>query len=508
MLKVAEPCAVVVLTHECIIMTWLKQRSSGVLLHITSLSGPFRCGVIGQEARHFIDMLASGGYRAWQFLPLGPTHDHGSPYESLSSFAGNPELIDLRPCIEQGWLTVDALDKIELNHPDAHQQLRQQAGHAFWQAVEKQPQLAKQIEIFQQQHHTWLNDYTLFSTIKRHSDNSAWWQWPDALRLRHSNALASIRKKHQHSIKQIIFEQWLFEQQWQQLKTYAESKSIKLFGDLPIYVAHDSADVWAQPSQFTLNKQGLCEEVAGVPPDYFSEKGQRWGNPLYRWQSMQADGFTWWTQRIQHQFQRMHLLRIDHFRGIEAYWAIPSERHDGIVGEWKKAPGEALLATLQDKLGNLPLVAEDLGIITEEVDALRQKFGLPGMKILQFAFNGDEKNPYLPCNHTHDSVVYTGTHDNDTTVGWYQSLTQDEQAHVKHILGEDIQMPWSLNKCALASPALLAILPMQDLLGLDSRARFNTPGTLDGNWLWRMPADITTDIWQQSLDLNKKNHRI
>lgn len=488
---------------------WIDRRRSAVLLHITSLPGPFHKGVLGEEARSFIDDLVRGGFSVWQFLPLGPTHGHGSPYESLSTFAGNPELLDLRDCVSRGWLDASLLD-VECS-AEMHKALRYKAGRRFWLGVEKSPVLKQAIDTFQAAHAYWLNDYALFAALKMALNDHAWWQWSDGLRDRNPDALQSAREEHAELIQQIVFEQFLFDGQWHALKAHAELRGVQLFGDLPIYVAHDSSDVWAGREFFTVNEKGLCQDVAGVPPDYFSETGQRWGNPLYRWEKMQADGFAWWVRRVSRQLELMHMLRIDHFRALEAYWAIPGESEDGIVGEWRPAPGEAMLQTLQDQLGELPLIAEDLGIITDEVTALREAFGLPGMKILQFAFDGNADNPYLPGSFGQDAVVYTGTHDNDTTMGWFEASdqhTRDTALKVLDAKAED--MPWALIESALASPAELAVIPMQDLLGLGTEAKFNTPGTLENNWSWRLSSlpDIDAECWTHSAVLNKDNQRI
>ncbi|MDX8406727.1 MAG: 4-alpha-glucanotransferase [Mariprofundus sp.] len=489
-------------------VSWIDSRKAALLLHITSLPGPFHKGVLGREARELIDAMATAGFSVWQFLPLGPTHGHGSPYESLSSFAGNPELLDLRDFIAKGWLDSADLDQ-ELT-AERHSVLRAKASQQFWQQWAADTQLQQDVQTFEQSQRFWLDDYTLFATLKSTLANRAWWQWPKSLRDHDSDALATVRKCNKEQIQQAIFEQYTFACQWLAIKSYAEARGVDLFGDLPIYVAHDSADVWAAQSYFTVTAQGLCEEVAGVPPDYFSATGQRWGNPLYRWDEMAADHFSWWVERVKHQMQRMAILRIDHFRGLEAYWAIPGASEDGIIGEWRKAPGRDLLQTLQQELGPLPLVAEDLGIITDEVTALRKDFGLPGMKILQFAFGGDEHNPYLPANHEEDSVAYTGTHDNDTTVGWFNQAEEHVREHALRVLGATAaDMPWAMIEAALASPAMLAVIPMQDLLELGSEAKFNTPGTLENNWCWRMDniPDAQADCWQKATALIRKYKR-
>ncbi len=482
---------------------WIDRRKSAVLLHISSLPGPFHKGVLGSEAKLFIDRMSMAGFSVWQFLPLGPTHGHGSPYESLSSFAGNPEFIDLRECVDYGWLSGDALSGCSI--PEQHAANRKAAAHHFWKQLQHDPDLANSLNEYRQSHSYWLEEFALFSALKQHFQDRAWWHWPQELRERDHEAIEQARSKHRALIEQAIFEQYMFDRQWHALKEHAESKSVQLFGDLPIYVAHDSADVWARREFFTVNDKGLCTEVAGVPPDYFSETGQRWGNPLYRWGRMEAEGFTWWTERVRQQLERMHMMRIDHFRGLESFWVIPGESEDGIIGEWRTAPGGALLHTLQEKLGKLPLIAEDLGIITDEVTALRQNYGLPGMKILQFAFGGDENNPYLPKNHEEDSVVYTGTHDNDTTAGWFESSDKDTRERALKLLDANPEeMPWALVKCALASKAKLAVIPMQDLLELGSDAKFNTPGTLDNNWAWRMQhiPEPEQSCWTKAHELN------
>ena len=490
--------------------SWIDRRRSAVLLHVTSLPGPFHKGVLGPEAKTFIDRIGKAGFSVWQFLPLGPTHGHGSPYESLSSFAGNPDFLDLRECLDRGWL-----DKTSLNRCDSaelHAAMRKKAALNFWIQVENDTELADSIETFRNAHEYWLNDFALFSALKAALQDRAWWQWPEGLRDRHPEAIESAKDEYRELIDQTIFEQYLFDCQWHGLKEYAESQGVQLFGDLPIYVAHDSADVWSHREYFTINEKGLCVEVAGVPPDYFSETGQRWGNPLYQWDCMQQDGFSWWIERVRQQLERMHMLRIDHFRALESFWVIPGESEDGIIGEWRPAPGDALLQTLQDKLGKLPLIAEDLGIITDEVTALRRKYGLPGMKILQFAFGGDDNNPYLPKNHKKNSVVYTGTHDNDTTMGWFESCDEQTRNRALAVLhsskAED--MPWALIECALASIARLAVIPMQDLLELGAEAKFNTPGTLGGNWSWRMQKMPKAGCccWKMSRQLNRLYKRI
>ncbi|MBF0281190.1 MAG: 4-alpha-glucanotransferase [Zetaproteobacteria bacterium] len=479
------------------------QRRSGLLLHITSLPSPQKTGSLGIEALQFIDGLVLGGFTVWQFLPLGPTHAHGSPYESLSSMAGNPDLIDLRECLNEGWLSEVDYQRV-LRQECTMSDARAIAAAAFWQQCKTDEALLASVDAFSLAQDSWLYDYALFSALKRTYHQQPWWQWPLNIRDRHPTALSQATTDSYTFIQQTLFEQYLFDRQWCRIKAYAEAKGVLLFGDIPIYVAHDSVDAWVNRQYFTINKQGLCDEVAGVPPDYFSETGQRWGNPLYRWDMLEADHFQWWIERIKVQYQRMHMMRIDHFRGLEAYWAIPGHSEDGRIGEWRKAPGDRCLSAIEKALGSLPLIAEDLGIITAEVDALRNQFALPGMKILQFAFGGNADNPYLPHQHRQDSVCYTGTHDNDTSLGWYTSAPKHEREHMLRYLNAPIDdpMPWPLVKACLASVSQLAILPMQDVLALGSEARFNTPGTLEKNWSWRMSQMPKESQWQRMQQFN------
>ncbi len=487
--------------------SWIDRRRAGVLLHIASLPGPQPCGVLGEEARNFVDVLCEGGFSVWQFLPLGPTHGCGSPYESLSSFAGNPNFIDLRECVSREW--IDASDLHATRSASGAAAIRIRAARSFWSETGRNADLAASVQSFQAENIAWLDDFSLFMALKRTYHGQAWWQWPEPLRQHEPEALTNARHLYAGTIRQIIFEQYLFALQWDALKKYAEIRGVMLFGDLPIYAAHDSADVWANQRMFTLNEDGLCSEVAGVPPDYFSRTGQRWGNPLYRWQELETERFAWWVKRIRVQLTRMHLLRIDHFRGLEAYWAIPGESRDGTVGEWRKAPGAALLETVHAELGDLPLVAEDLGLITPEVTMLLQQFDLPGMKVLQFAFDGMPDNPYLPENFGPDSVIYTGTHDNDTTLGWFRGISPEEKGRLAARVDLSAgTMPWPLIQMAIESRARLAIAPIQDLLSLGSEARFNTPGTMEGNWKWRMETgDITAPIWARARALNERSGR-
>ena len=456
-------------------------RQAGVLLHITSLPSPGETGDLGREAYHFVDFLVESGMRVWQMLPVGPTQMDDSPYQTSSVHAGNPRLISLEPALDKGWLDespVVALDKwVALK--------KSWEGFSNLATDQEQEELAN----FVSEMGYWLEDYALFRALHDEWQQS-WWQWPEPLRDRQPVALAEARDRLKEEIAYIEFEQFLFFSQWDALKQYANERNVMLFGDMPIFVAHDSAEVWSKRRMFDLNPDGMPRVVAGVPPDYFSETGQRWGNPLYRWDEIRNDGFSFWVDRMYTQLYLFDLIRIDHFRGFEAYWEIPAEDEHAINGQWIEAPGNALFDCLCEVFGELPLVAEDLGIITPKVDALRRGFCMPGMKILQFAFSGEPDNPYLPFNHAVDSVVYTGTHDNDTTLSWYTSLDDATRVYVDDYLGRSKEvMPWPLIRTALASVADLAIVPMQDLLGLGGEHRMNLPGTTEGNWQWRFEWD-------------------
>jgi 4-alpha-glucanotransferase len=476
----------------------LDSRCAGILLHPTSLPGHDDNGDLGHQAFRFIEFLADSGMALWQMLPLGPTSDGYSPYQCLSAHAGNPRLISLEWLQDRGWL-----DRDEINAPVSHQQYRQfclfAAGEHFHESADDD--YRDSYQKFCKAQAYWLDDYALFMALRYDQNGRAWTQWPSGLRDRDPTELDKARKRLSETMEQVRFEQYVFYTQWHELKAYAHDHGVYMFGDMPIFVAHDSADVWSHREYFALDKNGECEVVAGVPPDYFSETGQRWGNPLYRWGRMELDAFKWWIHRMHSQLDLFDVVRIDHFRGFEAYWEIPAKDDVAINGHWVKAPGEAFLSALKREFSNLPLVAEDLGVITPEVEALRKQFDLPGMKILQFAFDGSPENPYLPHNHHHNCVVYTGTHDNDTTLSWFKTLKPDQQKKVEDYLGcpvkEDI--PWSMIRTAMASVANIAILPMQDALSLNGEHRMNVPGTTEGNWQWRFqweqaPEDLSARL--------------
>lgn len=462
----------------------LDRRRAGILLHPTSLPAPEDQGDFGHAAFAFIDFLADCGFSIWQTLPLGPTHKDGSPYQSLSVHAGNPLLISLDWLRDRGWLaaeesTVALDDRFALLH---------RAYQRFLAARDEQT--LAQIDAFAAEHSAWLEDFALYEALREELDQRPWFQWPRAIRDRDPSALESARRRLSARLAEIRFQQWIFFQQWEQLRAYANERGVLLFGDMPIFVAHDSAEVWAKREYFTVDEHGRAEVIAGVPPDYFSATGQRWGNPLYRWERMAADGFKWWIERMRTQLDLFDLVRIDHFRGLEAYWEIPAEAETAIEGHWVPAPGEALLRKMRETFHSLPIVAEDLGTITPEVNALREQFMIPGMKVMQFAFGGGSDNPYLIHNHEINSVVYTGTHDNDTTLSWYQGLEAAQRDYVDDYLGHSSEaMPWPLIRGALASPARYCMLPMQDILGLGNGHRMNMPGTTRNNWCWRYRQD-------------------
>lgn len=464
----------------------LKKRRAGILLHITSLPGAGQQGDLGQDAYDFVNFLCTAGITVWQTLPLGATHADGSPYQCLSAHAGNPELINMDWFSIVGWLPLS--EKCDDCHRKATKFYKNcLVAKAFYGFLDHASHEDK-ADFAQFCHNKafWLDDFALFMALRNEQNQQCWNQWPEPLKQRDADAIkaASLRLKSEIDI--IKFEQYVFFRQWMALKKYANERGVLLFGDIPIFVSYDSSDVWANRDVFKLDAQGEMSVVAGVPPDYFSEDGQRWGNPHYNWDYLQRTGFHWWIERMQTQAEQFDILRIDHFRGLEAAWEIPATEQTARVGQWVEAPGAELLKAIIAALGEIALVAEDLGIITPEVEALRDEFHLPGMKILQFAFGGDADNPYLPDNYEKNCVVYTGTHDNDTTLGWAEKLSDAEKAYIFDYLGNPAtSLHCALIQTALASVANLAIIPMQDMLELGTEHRMNTPGTTVGNWGWR-----------------------
>lgn len=462
----------------------LDRRRAGILLHLTSLPDGLGNGDMGHAAYRFIEFLDSIGVSVWQMLPLGPTHADGSPYQSLSIHAGNPLLISLDWLADRGWLNLSEAPTDWDSPKDFRYRCLRQAFLAFKSDTMHSGHVDYQAFVDKQGF--WLHDFALYVALRQDYFGKSWQDWPDPIMNREPEAVDEASERLVSTIDQIKFEQFIFFTQWAEIRTYAHEKGVLLFGDMPIFVAEDSADVWAHQEYFNLDKLGRPKFVAGVPPDYFSETGQRWGNPHYNWIRMQEDGFKWWINRLRTQLSLFDWVRIDHFRGFEAYWEIPAEEQTAVNGRWVKAPGDALLDKVQETFEKLPLIAEDLGVITPKVEALRDKYGLPGMKILQFAFDSDAENAYLPHNQLPNSVVYTGTHDNDTTAAWSEHLTDEQVSRIRDYLGCDQDtMTGSLLRCALSSVAKLVVLPLQDVLELGNGHRMNEPGTTEGNWKWR-----------------------
>ncbi len=455
-------------------------RSSGILLHPSSLPGPFAIGTLGQEAEEFLDFLAAAGQSIWQVLPLGPTGYGDSPYSAYSAFAGNPLLVCPRRLAAAGDLDPGAIEETggaEVDYALAHRQsralLHQAAAHFFAHGDSGRKQAYGE---FCQRQAFWLHDYAIFQALRQHFGGRPWYQWETPLRHRREEALRHWGERLSTEIEREKYAQFVFFDQWFALRAAANRRGVRILGDMPIFVALDSADVWANSGEFRLDEELQPTVVAGVPPDYFSVTGQRWGNPLYDWQRMAENGFSWWVSRLRWALEQTDLVRIDHFRGFEACWEIPAAEPTAVHGRWQQVPGAALFRRFGEIFGEVPVIAEDLGVITPEVEALRDALGLPGMKILQFAFGSGPDNPYLPHNLPRHSVVYTGTHDNDTTLGWWQQLPDDERQAVREYLGHaDPDMPWDLLRLALASVAELAVLPAQDLLGLPGSGAHEPP---------------------------------
>jgi 4-alpha-glucanotransferase len=487
--------------------TTAGQRASGILLHITSLPGPFGIGDLGPAAHAWVDTLAAAGQRWWQVLPVGPTGFGDSPYQSLSTFAGNPNLLSPQALAEDGLLSPDESTASEMpegpidyGNVIAKKRLLLQAASGRFQAgAESAPHA--DFRRFREREATWLNDFALFVALKDHFGGAPWWLWPKPLAAREPEALAKVEAQLADAVELQRFGQFLFARQWSALRDHARERGVSLLGDVPIYVAEDSADVWSHPELFALDADRRPVAAAGVPPDYFSATGQLWGNPVYDWDVHRKTRFAWWVARMRVALRFFDMVRIDHFRGVEAYWAVPAGDATAERGRWLPGPRAELLSALRDALGGLPLVAEDLGFITPEVDALREGFGLPGMRILQFAFGGEVEARFLPHWYTRDLFVTTGTHDNDTTRGWFEQLTSAErQTYERYVPGATRDPVWSLVRTAWASVANLAMVPLQDLLELGPEARLNTPGVASGNWRWRATAAQVADSgWVERL---------
>lgn len=487
------------------------ERAAGILLHPTSLPGPYGIGDIGPMAHRWLNFLADCGCSKWQLLPLGPTGYGDSPYQCFSAFAGNPYLISPESLLNEGLLypeDISDLPNFPSDHVDfgalipwklalldrAHQRFEERASD----------ELRTDLAAFRQSQAAWLEDFALFMAIKEEHGGAPWVTWSPALRDREPQALDEARMRLGLSIQRQVFRQYIFFRQWGLLRAQASRLGIQIIGDIPIFVAHDSADVWAHPQHFYLDPDGRPTSVAGVPPDYFSPTGQLWGNPLYRWRAHKESGYTWWVERFRAVLTQVDIVRLDHFRGFAGYWKVSGKAKTAVKGRWVRGPGRDFLQAVRIALGSLPIIAEDLGVITPDVVKLRDGFGLPGMKILQFAFEGGPQDPFLPHNYPQNCVVYTGTHDNDTARGWYERVNDDSRAFYHRYLDRDgSQVAWDMIRACWASVAVYALAPMQDFLELDNSARMNYPGNPSGNWTWRMPEDaLNEELARRIRELN------
>jgi 4-alpha-glucanotransferase len=498
----------------------LDRRSAGLLLHVTSLPGPHGNGDAGPEARAFIDFLARAGQLWWQMLPINPLGPGDSPYSGASAFAGNPLLISLRELVTDGLLEpADVAFELEPRRVDYERSAAERSRAlvtAFRRHTRRPQQLARRLDLFRRRARFWLPDYALYVALRKSMEGRPWPEWPRALRQREPAELRRARRELSDEIAYVEFEQLLFDDQWSRLREHGRARGVGLIGDAPIFIAHESADVWSHPGLFLLDRGGHPTHVAGVPPDYFSRNGQRWGNPLYRWSAMQEQGFAWWIERFRTLGERFDRVRLDHFIGFSRAWHVPASEATAEHGSWRPAPGGALFRAVRAALGETPFIAEDLGEVTPAVRALRDEFGMPGMRILQFAFGGDpQAAEFLPHRYVPNSVAYTGTHDNDTFVGWFdesgatgprsaRQAARERRAAVAYFGGPDARqldgpVHWAAIRELWASVANTVIVPLQDVLGLDNASRMNTPGSARGNWQWRMPPRATTGALARKL---------
>ncbi len=476
-------------------------RKCGILCHPTSMPGPYGIGDLGSAAYRFVDFLVRAGQSIWQVLPLGPTGYGDSPYQPFSAFAGNPLLISPEGLLEEGLLKKDELaldtpfplDKVLYGPVIAFKDRILRLSYRRYRAGASAA-LRAELAAFQEENRSWLDDYALFMALKLHFNWAVWTDWPTAIALREADALAHWNEVLRQEIEYQRYLQFLFARQWTALKSYANEAGLIIVGDAPIFMGHDSADVWSHRDLFYLGDDGRPTIVAGVPPDYFSPTGQLWGNPHYRWEVMKETGYAWWIERFRRIFAQVDLVRLDHFRGFAGYWEVPAGEETAMNGRWVHGPGRDFFRAVQRVFGKLPIIAEDLGVISADVVALREELGLPGMKVLQFAFDSDAGNPALPHHYTHDYVVYTGTHDNDTTIGWYAGRDEPVKHRIRIYTGTDGRdINWALMRLALNSVADTAIFPLQDVLGLGSEARLNLPGNPHGNWTWRYRQEMLAE---------------
>ncbi|MGM0558478.1 MAG: 4-alpha-glucanotransferase [Myxococcota bacterium] len=493
-------------------------RSSGILLHPTSLPGEDGIGTLGESARAFVDRLAEAGQSWWQMLPLNPTGPGGSPYSATSTFAMNPMLIDVHQLGDQGWLRGQELHDYLADRRPADDDVdygdiepaKAAILETAWQHWREQKQRKREFGEFQDRESWWLEDFALYSALKQAHGDQPWRSWPDPLASREPEALEEARASHAEAIERVKFEQWIVHRQWTTLRDYAAERGVEMIGDIPIFVAMDSAEVWAHREYFQLDELGRAKFVSGVPPDYFSEEGQKWGNPLYDWDALEQAGYDWWLDRVKKVLETVDLIRLDHFRGFEAYWAVPADAENAVNGEWRDGPGDALFEAMRREFGEVPFIAEDLGMITDEVRELRQRQDLPGMKVMQFAFDGSDDHPFLPHTYPELAVAYTGTHDNDTTRGWWEDLDDNTRHQVRTYLScSGGQVVWRMIEAILDSDAMLAVIPMQDVFELDSDARMNLPGQPEGNWSWRMAPDmlLPSHAWERLFHATEASER-
>jgi len=486
------------------------KRSSGILMHISSLPGKYGIGDFGKEAYDFVDFLKESSQKKWQILPLGITSYGDSPYQSFSAFAGNPYFIDLDEFIEKKYINQKDLEQIDLGDNTKevdYEKLYKNKYKVLREVyISSYKYIIGNLEKFYLEEEFWIKPFSTFMALKSYHNNKSWIKWQDKYRNYNSKEVREFEENNKKEIYFWVFTQYYFYKQWKKLKKYANDKNIEIIGDLPIYVAEDNADIWSNPELFKLDKNLKTEKVSGVPPDAFSKVGQLWGNPIYNWEVMKKNNYDWWIKRIKHSFKIYDFVRIDHFRGFESYWEVEKGSENAVKGKWVKGPGIELFKEINTRLGNLDIIAEDLGYLTEEVNELIKKTGYPGMKVLQFAFDGSSDNQYLPHNYDKNSIVYTGTHDNETTKSWFNNLDEEKRKYVSDYvkIRKNETPSWELAKEAWASTADTAVIPMQDILNLDNKSRMNTPATTGENWKWRInKEDINKKLSQKVFYMTK-----